>query len=674
MIHRLAPLFLVLFALLALAPASATAQWGGMEKVVTASGKLELSEAKRGAEVTLSVSAEVDEKYHIYAMDLQYDGFGPVATTIELSEDSAAILTAAGDWKEPEPQIKFDKGFEAEIAKHYGSPVVFTRRFQINPDAEPGEHVITGTMTYQACTEESCLPPLPAEFEVKFTILPGEPVAAAVAAVDPEPAPSTAAPAEPASLQKPEEDGQSLLAFTLASFGFGLLALLTPCVFPMIPITVSFFTNKAAKSTFQAAKYAGIYVFSIIAGFTLIGFGVSLILRFMGAGVESSGFANRIAADPWINLFFAGLYFFFALALLEVFNLSMPSSITNKLNMSAMKQGETVGIAFKAVVFVLISFTCTAPLMGILMVQAIQGEWTRPLFGMLGFSTGLALPFFGLAMAPQLLSSMPKSGSWLYSIKVVMALLVLAAGFKFVSNADLIWLKENMIFTREVLLAIWTAIAAVTGFYLFRIFHLPAEEESRSVGPARLFAGVAFLTIALYLSSGLFGRPLNGWLEAYMPPDLSSRNQVVASEGSGSALPASRTETGGDYLAAGFSWFTDLDKAKQHAREINKPIFIDFTGYTCTNCRLMEKNMFPRPAVAGLLEDYVRVKIYTDDAEKGAERRALQARMFNTISLPFYAAISPDEEIYATEAYTTNEDKFVEFLKSGLQLELASIN
>lgn len=620
---------------------TAPAQWV-MPSVASVEASLQPNAARRGETITLRIKAAIDEGYHLYGIKQPSAQPGPTATKITLSEESASLLRPIGQWNEPQSTIKIDPGFEFEVSYLYGSPLEFTREFAVNPDQQPGEYTVSGTFLYQACTETSCLPPMTEEWTAAFTITEGEPLEAAPAA------------------DGTSEDivsGSTFGAFIITAFALGLLALLTPCVFPMIPITITFFTGKAAKSTAHAAGNAAVYVLSIILGFTIIGFGFSLLLRIFQAGVESSGFAYVIAANPWINLFFGALYIIFALSLFGIFEFQLPSGLSQKMNMKAMKGSGILSIFFKAMVFVVISFTCTAPLLGVLIVQAIGGEWTRPLFGMMAFSTGFAAPFFFLALAPQMLGHLPRAGSWLYAIKVVMGLVVFAAAFKFLSNSDLIWLGERMFFTREVLLAIWTAFAAVTAFYLFGFIHLKGDDENR-IGPVRMIFATAFSVFALYLASGLFGGRLHLWVEAYMPPDLRPSATTSASGG-------------GTHEKELFDWHDTVEPALAEARAEGKNVFIDFSGYTCTNCRLMEKTMFPRPEVVELLQQYVLVRVYTDDPETGKQWQGYQARMFNTVTLPLYAIMTPDEEIIAKAEYTRNVDKFVRFLRSGLGKQVA---
>lgn len=656
--------------LLALA-GSAAAQWG-VPSVVKNSAALEPASAKRGAEVTLTVTAEVDSEYHLYAMKQPTDAAGPTPTAIALSDESLKLLAPQGDWKEPKVTVKFDQGFQMEVGTLYGSPLEFTRSFLIRSDIEPGEYEIAGQFTYQACTETSCLPPMVNDFTVKLVVEEGEPVAevtapASGADTETDNAASGTATAPPtngeyqAAATSATEDivaGSSMGGFIFAAFALGLLALLTPCVFPMIPITITFFTDKSAKTTGHAALNAFIYVISIILGFTIIGLGFSLILRIVGAGVESSGFANAIAANPWINLGFGVLYVVFALSLFELFQIALPTSISSKLNSKAMKGSGAISIFFKAMVFVVISFTCTAPLLGVLIVQALAGSWLRPLFGMMAFSAGFAAPFFFLALAPQMLSKLPRAGTWLYATKVVMGMIVLAASFKFFSNADLILLGESMVLSRELLLAIWAGIAGVVAFYLFGLIRLQDEAVGQGISAPRLMLGTTFAVVALYLASGLFGGRLNLWVEAYMPPDLAAKASGAMASGN-----APEEEL--------FDWYEEVEPALAEARRTGRNVFIDFSGYTCTNCRLMEKDMFPRKRVAELMNEYVLVRLYTDDPETGRKWQKYQAEMFNTVALPLYAIVTPDEQIIAKEEYTRSEDQFVAFLQKGLTKEVA---
>lgn len=679
---------ILIFATVLLA-APLPAQWGAAAKVVTVTAAVDPADTTQNADVKITITAKVDAKYHLYGMKqppAQKEGPGPVPTEITLDEASAKILEPAGEWNEPRQTIKFDQGFEREVSYLYGSPLAFTRTFKVKPSTPAGEHKIAGVFLFQACTETSCLPPKEVKFEVVIKVT-GTPAAATPAVATPTPEPTKAPAAALSTTQPPSTPGpgatakttgaaqriiaeKSLGSFLLGAFLFGLAALATPCVFPMIPITITFFTKQSGNSRTKSIKLALVYVLAIIAGFSVIGFGISLLLLGAGAGTSRAGFANLIAANPWVNLFFALLYIAFALSLFEVFEFRLPQSLSGKLNQSAQGKSEVTGIIFKALVFVVISFTCTAPLIGALIVQTITGGgWLRPLIGMTAFATGFASPFFLLALAPQWIASLPKAGAWMYSTKIVMGLLVIAAAFKFLSNADLVWNKADMILTREVLLSVWVGLSLVVAFYLFRFIKLPQDDPGeQTIGYLRMMLGAGALVITFYLGAGLFGGKVHAWVDAYLPPDL-------APAAAGSQAPAiASNSTGGSEVSAGFSWFTEKEEAVAKAKALGKNIFIDFTGYTCTNCRLMEKNMFPKPEIAGLLNEYVRLKLVTDDRETGQKWQEYQAKTFGTVALPFYAVITPDGEILGTAEYTTDVNEYAGFLKSGLKTELVRAN
>ena len=301
--------------------------------------------------------------------------------------------------------------------------------------------------------------------------------------------------------------------------------------------------------------------------------------------------------------------------------------------------------------FTLTSFTCTAPFVGSLLVMTAQGNWRWPLAGMFVFSSVFAIPFFILALAPQLMSQLPKAGGWMNSVKVVMGFLEIAAAMKFLSNADLVW--HWGIFTRQAVLAIWVGIGVLVVLYVLGYFRMPHDSPVESVGAMRLTVALGFLAFTTWLVPGLFGRQL-GELESFLPPEFGA-----ASSGSSVASAGSHTDAG---------WImNDYEGALASARQESKLIFIDFTGYTCTNCRWMEANMFPRPEVAREMEKFVRVRLYTDGDGKLYEcQQKLQQDKFGTVALPLYAIVRADGSLVATfPGLTRNSDEFLAFLKKG---------
>jgi thiol:disulfide interchange protein DsbD len=431
---------------------------------------------------------------------------------------------------------------------------------------------------------------------------------------------------------------------------FGALSLLTPCVFPMVPITVSYFTNHSASHRSGAVRDAGIYAIGIILTFTALG--VLLAVLFGAAGI------SKFAASPWVNLAITAIFISFAMSLFGAYNLQVPSSVLTKLDaISRSKEsGRIIGLLLMGLTFSLSSFTCTAPFVGTLLVMAAQGKWIYPIIGMLAFSTVFALPFFILALAPQLVSQLPKSGGWLNSVKVVMGLLEIAAAMKFLSNVDLVW--RWGIFTREVVLASWLAVALLITVYLLGKFQLSHDSAVERIGAVRLLIALVSLAFSFYLLTGLFGRRL-GELESFLPPTTENSSSAVLAAGNDTASVTTNGE---------LTWITnDYDGALKRAKAKNKPVFIDFTGYTCTNCRWMEVNMFTKAPVKEELAKYVRVRLYTDGEGQPYEGfQQMQQERFGTVALPLYVVLDSDGISLVTfPGLSRSEAEFVSFLKTG---------
>jgi thiol:disulfide interchange protein DsbD len=445
--------------------------------------------------------------------------------------------------------------------------------------------------------------------------------------------------------------GSRLPAGTLPYIWFamsmGALALLTPCVFPMIPITVSYFTKRDAKSRGRAVFEAGLYSIGIIATFSFLGF---LLTFLFGAGG-----INRLAANPMVNLLIAAVFIVFALSLFGVLEIGLPSTWLSAISKKSTQSTGLLGILLMALTFSLTSFTCTVPFVGTVMVAALQGDFLWSLLGVTAFAAVFSLPFFLLALFPSWLQSLPKSGNWMNSVKVTMGFLELAAAMKFLSNVDLVFQWE--ILTRPVFITVWLAIGLVTTGYLLGWFRFAHESPGDAVGALRVLFAIFFLAVSLFLFRGLFGFSL-GELDAFLPP-----RDYGISEPLNFGLRTSGEPTGQEE-----KWLSNYDAALQRAAVEKKPLFVDFTGYTCTNCRWMESNIFTLPEVQDLFDRYILVRLYTDGTgpEHEANRR-LEEERFSTIALPFYALISPADETIATfPGLTRDRAEFIRFLESGL--------
>jgi thiol:disulfide interchange protein DsbD len=411
----------------------------------------------------------------------------------------------------------------------------------------------------------------------------------------------------------------------------------------MIPITVSYFTNHAGGSRKSAIATAIIFAVGIVLTFTALGMLLAVIF--------GAGGVNQLAANPWVNLLITAIFLGFAFSLFGTYFIQVPPGLMNKLDsLTRSKEGShVVGALLMGFTFTLTSFTCTAPFVGTLLVMTSQGNWRWPLAGMLAFSTVFAIPFFILALAPQMMSRLPRAGGWMVSVKVVMGFLEIAAAMKFLSNADLVW--HWGIFTRQVVLAVWVGIGVLTVLYVLGYFRMEHDSPVESVGAARLMVAIVFLTGTIWLLPGLFGRQL-GELESFLPPELAA-----------SSTPASP-----ENMHGGADWIlNDYDGAIRQAKQENKLVFVDFTGYTCTNCRWMEANMFPRPEVSTEMSKFVRVRLYTDGAGEIFERQQkMQQDKFGTVALPYYAILRADgSQVSVFPGLTRNSSEFLVFLQKG---------
>jgi thiol:disulfide interchange protein len=417
----------------------------------------------------------------------------------------------------------------------------------------------------------------------------------------------------------------------------GLLSLLTPCVFPMVPVTIAYFSAPEDRHSSNVRR-ALLFGLGIIGTFTVLGLALAALLGAAGL--------NRFAADPWVNLTLAALFLLFAANLFDWLELRLPWRAINAIDRSAREKpkGSSLGALLMGATFTLTSVTCTAPFVGTLLVLASQGSWMMPVVGMIVYSTAFALPFVALAFAPRMVARLPRSGQWIRSLRVLIGILEIGAAIKFVSNADLVlgW----GIFTRSVVLFVWMALAIVGAAYLGR--GLKSKFARRELRPAALIPLIAALVLAGWLGSGLTGRPLQQ-IEAFLPPSVPMASSAV---GRGT-VP---------------TWMlNDYDGALKSARTSGKLVFVDFTGYTCTNCRWMEANIFSRPDVGAELGQFVLARLYTDGEGETYERQqAFQEQKFGTVALPLYAVVDSEGKVRATfTGLTRDPAEFIAFLHRG---------
>ncbi len=653
------------------------AGWTFGQNPVSVSMSVSPSSVPAGGNGTARISATIESGWHLYSIS-QGRG-GPIPTRISLADGPFKMTGVSG----PRPAVKLDPNFGINTETYSGS-AAFVIRFAAARDAAEGPQTLDASIRYQVCNDSLCLPPKTVKLASPVTITAAK--GKATPTLTPTPTPSATPSPESANsntngstagetnvnsdtsdpyaplpantdfgtlanssntqpaVVRPAESNitnQPIWSFVWLAMTFGALSLLTPCVFPMIPITVSYFTKHGSETTAGSIRDALVYSLGII--FTFTGLGVALALLFGAAGI------NRFAANPYVNLLITGIFLAFAFSLLGAYNLGVPSGVLTKLDAitRSKESGKTIGLLLMGLTFSLTSFTCTAPLVGTILVAAAQGDLFYPIIGMLAFSAVFALPFFVLAVAPQLMHSLPRSGSWMNSVKVVMGFLEVGAALKFISNVDLVW--GWGIFTREVVIAGWIALSVLIFLYLLGVFRFSHDSENRTIGLVRVLNAFLFGTLALYLLTGLFGTRL-GEFESFLPP----AKEVGASGASSTGISGELT------------WITnDYDVAVSQAKAENKRLFIDFTGYTCTNCRWMEANMFPKPSVRDELNKFVRVRLYTDgEGEPYEGFQRMQEQRYGTVALPLYAIVSPGDQIIATFAgLTRDENEFVAFLQ-----------
>ncbi|MDH5413764.1 MAG: protein-disulfide reductase DsbD family protein, partial [Flavobacteriaceae bacterium] len=518
----------------------------------------------------LVIKASIDKGWHLYAQSIPDDG--PIPTTFSFQQQKD-IFQLVGNPTEEKGVQDFDKVFEMNI-KYFENSATFKQRIRVltNENIE-----IVGTVEFMVCDDMRCLPPTEEEIvfsvqgkageKLEVTIDEDEKIIPQTQKVEDQVAQAT---------KKEEKKSRGLLTIFIIAFFSGFAALLTPCVFPMIPMTVSFFT-KQSKSRAAGIKNAIIYGIAIIAIYVLLG---SLVTGIFGADS-----LNALSTNVWFNIIFFLLLVIFAISFFGAFELVLPSSWSTKVDAQA-DRGGVIGIIFMALALAIVSFSCTGPIVGTLLVEAASKGGIAPIVGMLGFSLAIALPFALFAAFPGWLNSLPKSGGWLNTVKVSLGFLELALAFKFLSNADLVlqlhWLE------REVFLAIWIAIFGAFALYLFGKIKLPHDSSSENISVTRLTIGLIVLTFTIYLIPGLWGAPLK-MISGFPPPMQYSESPhgVGFTKTGGGGVQAVLPE-GAKYGPHDIITFLDYEKGMAYAKEINKPVLLDFTGHACLNCRKME--------------------------------------------------------------------------------------
>jgi thiol:disulfide interchange protein DsbD len=702
---------------LAAAPACAQIKQGGSlgdsrslhfaDVVTKVESTFEPRTAKRGETVTWRLRVELIPGWHTY----------PIKQTdpSEEAQNQVTIITFpkgkdfifVGEFKDPpgalvkpEPELKIKE------LRSYENSVVWERKLVVAPNAPPGDQTITVPVKLFAC-KESCLPPQTIKTEGKLTVTDAPPVevdpkyadAVKAASGAPEPPPSPPPQSANSSRESPApvaltgdyaaklnavadqlvfasgmatQTNTGLSSFLLTAVIWGLVSLVTPCVFPMIPITVSYFLKQSEKTHINPLTQALIYCGTIV---VVLGIAALTLLRVF----------RDMSVNPWTNVVLGGLFVVLALSLFGMFELTLPHSLT-RFTSAREGKGGVIGTVFMALTFTIVSFTCVAPFLGGFagIATTDQFRWYELALGAFAFSAAFAAPFFVLALFPSLLRKLPRSGGWLNSVKVVMGFLELAAALVFFRTAELRLLPAPVLFTYDFVLGLWVALALVCGLYLLNLFRLGHDEVQESIGAVRMLWGFLFVGLAFYMLPAAFrGGPeserqrpsgaIFAWIDAFLLPEQAPSRGELA-------------------------WSVDLPQAVAKAREQRRRpgqpqfVFVDFTGVTCKNCKYNERAVFTVPAVRDLFKSYALVQMYTDtvpltfystnpgDSQRDAEAAAnlgFQARIFRNEQLPLYVILEPlpDGKVAVVDVYDEGKinrvDEFVKFLQKPLATDMA---
>jgi thiol:disulfide interchange protein DsbD len=605
-------------------------------------------------EVMIEIRSLIDPGWHIYSQEQNIEN-GPIGTAFTFNPSGNYMIS--GKTRESKPISKTEQAFNNMEVLYFEGESVFTQKI-IRQTSEAFD--VSLDVTYMACSEEMCLPPETTELIVNVAQAKG----------------TITANNDTLQLPGKSAEGMTLWAIFFAGFIGGLLALLTPCVFPMLPLTVSFFT-KQSKTRSKGIRNALIYAGSIIIIYVSLGLSITMAL-----GPDA---LNALASNGIINLAFFLIFVVFAISFFGAFEITLPHKWLNASDRASAKGG-LIGIFFMAFTLSLVSFSCTGPIIGSLLVQAaVKGDVAGPALGMLGFASALALPFALFAAFPGWLNSLPKSGGWLNSVKVVLGFIELALALKFLSSVDLAYHWGLM--TREVFIALWIVIFSLLGFYLLGKITLPHDNEQRHTSIPGLLFGILVLGFVVYLIPGMWGAPLK-LISGFPPPSFYTEGWSYRPAGiQNEAGSVAGVQDNDFHCPHDLDCFHDYDEGLAYAKRVNKPIILDFTGWSCVNCRKMEDKVWSDNQVLGLLRnDYVLISLYVDDKTSlpkadqfvsvvtGKEIKTIgnkwsdfQTTRYQTNSQPYYVLLDNDgNALLPPKGYDTSVEGYVDFLQVGL--------
>ena len=638
--------------------------------------KWSFSVEQDGDEAFIVAKIKIVKDWHINAVKLPKGSFG-FPTSLDVKKGPQFSLL--GGVIEPEPIQVHDELADEDLAYHVGS---FQLKRKIKVLTEK-DFEVSGTFSFQTCDEFKCLPDIsvPFKLKVKGAIASNDATADTAANVGSETTigsdDNDSKTDSKSDVKEQKSERRSLWTTFIISFLSGLLALFTPCVFPMVPMTVSFFTRQS-KTKAQAIRNSLIFGISIILIYIVLGTAVTAIF-----GEEA---LNNMSTDPIFNLVFFFILIIFAISFLGAFEIRLPSKWVNKADQKA-DRGGLIGIFFMALALALVSFSCTGPIVGTLIVEAARQGGITPIIGMFGFSLALAIPFGLFAAFPAWLNSLPRSGGWLNSVKVVLGFLELALAFKFLSNADMTW--DSHLLERELFLAVWIAIFTVLTLNLFGKIKMPHDSPVENLSVGRVLLGTTTLLFVIYMIPGMWGAPLQ-IISAFPPPLEYSESPLGV--GGGGAVSG---EVGPEGTVRGPQnlWvFHDYDKALAYAKEVNKPLFVDFTGINCVNCRKMEQKVWGEDGIIeSLKNDVVIVSLHVDERKAlpkkeqgefkvggrkmavrttGDKWKLMQIKRYKILAQPYYVMQDPNGKDLSNGSadfeHTSDPVDFKKWLDAGI--------
>ena len=629
-------------------------------------------------EYNVIFKADIEAGWHVYSQNIA-DG-GPIPTAFYFAE--ATDYERVGEVTESEAIVLQDPVFDMEL-RFFEKEAIFTQKVKVL-GKEPVS--VKGELEYMVCNDGQCLPPTVVEFDINLNN------AAVVATSETE-----------------ANSGDSLLGMILQAILWGLAALLTPCVFPMIPMTVSFFLHGSENKA--AGRFKAIMYFIFIVLLYTLPIAIIIMVTWIFGGDSVTGDIFNWLSTHWLpNIIFFLVFMVFAASFFGAFEIVLPSSLVNKSDANSDKKG-LAGVFFMALTLVLVSFACTGPIVGTVLIKSTSGEFWTPILTMFCYACTFALPFALFALFPSMLKNLPKSGGWLNTVKVILGFIEVALGFKFLSVADQTY--HWHLLDREVYLGIWIVCFAMLGFYLLGKIRFKNDDPVESIGVGRLILSIITFTFVVYMIPGMWGAPLKA-LSGYLPPqqtldfDLKRINQENADkviefiQQNVKTVPAGQVQQNEAqptaelcesprfndifHLPHGLKGYFDYEQALACAKAQNKPLYVDFTGHGCVNCREMEANVWSDPRVLKMLrDDFIIVALYVDDKTKlpeeewvmggdgkmkktiGRKYADFQITKFGTNAQPYYCLMGHNGELlHEPRAYNLDKDGFVKFLQEGL--------